>query len=284
MTRSRRSRLDSFPSAGILLEFELAEEVFMVRPFDELLKYLYEHRKAEFLRGMKEQRIHQSTWSTWIHRGSVPRPSKRESVFRALRALVDRDEIEAALALSDRGIALTGGYAGEVDRAQRIERGVGELERDLAALARSRRDKGWVATARIYRFASDPRMINAVAADPPCITGAPRIYKQLVQSRRHYGEILAAEVPGFPPEHYQEVFRLVFRLCAGSVHELFRPSKPQKRLLPRAISGAAERRSDQDEIAEIHRAVIATACWLAAQVGTHVPLTTPSIPPSSHIM
>jgi len=256
----------------------------MVRPFDELLQYLFEHHKAEFLSGMKEQRIHQSTWSTWIHRGSVPRASTREAVFRALGALVSRDEIAAALALSDRCIALTGGYAGEVDRAELIERGIGELERDLA-LVRSDRERALTATARIYRFASDPLMINAVAADPPRIAGAPRIYKQLVRSRQHYGEILAGEVPGFLPEHYQEVFRLVFRLCAGSVHEVFRPSKPQKRLLPRAISGASERRGDQDEIAEIHCAVIATAWWLAAQVGTRVePPTTPPVPPSGHIM
>lgn len=162
---------------------------------------------------------------------------------------------------------------------------MGELERDLAALARSDQDNARLATARIYRFASDPLMINAVAADPPCIAGAARIYKQLGRSRLHYGEILANHVPCFLPEHYQEVFRLVFRLCAGSVHEVFRPSKPQKRLLPRAISGASECRSDQDEIAEIHRAVIATAWWLAAQVGTQVePPTTPLAPPSRRLM
>lgn len=63
------------------------------------------------------------------------------------------------------------------------------------------------------------------------------------------------------------------------------PLEKLAHLWPRAISGASECRSDQDEIAEIHRAVIATAWWLAAQVETQVePPATPSVPPGSHIM
>jgi hypothetical protein len=233
--------------------------------FGELLQQLHDRHRGEFVRRMRKQGIPKPTWSTWIHRPSVPRSDKRKAVFQALDGLAEQSEIEASLAWSDRYIAMKGGYAGELDRAQLIEDCVGQLARSLAQLREPGGNAARIATTLIYNFMSNPLAINAVSADPPDVNGASKVYKRLVQSRAYYGAILADVVPGLRPAHYEEIFRLVVRLCAGSVHEVFRPWNPERRLLSRVVSGPTGHRSDEDEIDEIHRAVLATARDLAVR-------------------
>lgn len=231
--------------------------------FAELLRRLRAQFKDEFVRRMRAEGISQSTWSAWINRGSVPRPEKREAVFRALAGWVEPAELEASLAISDRCVAMTGGYAGECTPDRLVENRIVLLEESLARLVGS--NSGHAATTALYHFVTDPCLGNAVAVIPPRMDDALRLYQLLLRSRQYYCSVLAEEVPELLPEHHVEVFRHVVRLCAGSVQEVFRPWTQASRLLPRVVAGGTRRRTDQEEIEEIHRAVIALCQLLASQ-------------------
>jgi hypothetical protein len=235
-------------------------------PFDELLEHVRDQHPKELVRLMKQHGIDQRTLGTWIARGSVrgsvPSVGKREAAIGALEALgVARAETEASLAISDRLIAMTGGYAGQDGPELLIKDRVERLEAALAQLRGSA--GGRRATAELYRFVTDPCLNNAVAAVAPSIGTASRLLLKLVRSRDHYCAILAEEVPGIQTKHNKTLFRLAVRNCAGSAHEIFRPWDPEERILPYVVFGAKERRTDQAEIDEIYCTVIATA-WLLA--------------------